>query len=107
LDVAIVADRNLANIFRLAGAESITVETDESAINQVKNLIDERRCKIIIVTETFDSKLKEIREELLKERRSYPIFMVIPGLTGPTGTRRTELQEAVNKSIGVKLKTGL
>ncbi len=106
MNLAIVADRNLIDLFRFAGAESILAETDDEAENRVKQLVHGGDCKIIIVTEKVSARFQEIREQLLKDRASYPIFLVIPDFSGPTGTRITELQDSVNKSMGVKLKTG-
>ncbi len=101
-----MAGRNLIDLFRFAGAEGILAETDEDTENKVKQLIEEGDCGIIIITEKTSTRLQEIREQLLKNRASYPIFLVIPDFDGPTGTRMTELQDSVNKSMGVKLKAG-
>jgi vacuolar-type H+-ATPase subunit F/Vma7 len=106
LDIAVVGDRHITSVFRLAGVEAILAENDESAVDQVMKLAEEGACKVIIVTEKVSSKLKGLREELLKERQSYPIFIVIPDFEGPLGLRSAELQERVNRSVGAKLKAG-
>jgi len=106
LDIAAIGDRHITNVFRLAGAEAILAENENSAVEQVIKLTEKGDYKVIIVTEEVSSKLKEIRGKLLKEKRLYPIFVVVPDLQGPLGLRSAELQELVNKSVGVKLKTG-
>ena len=97
----------MTSIFRLAGADAIMAANDDFAAEQVKQIISKDDYKVIIVTEKVSSKLRETRDALLKERRAYPIFVVVPDFEeGALGLRAKELQDLVNRSVGVKLKAG-
>jgi vacuolar-type H+-ATPase subunit F/Vma7 len=63
-------------------------------------------CRILFVSERVALRLQELRQRMLKERTFYPVFVIIPDFDGPIGKRKEELQEAVNRSMGVKLKVG-
>jgi vacuolar-type H+-ATPase subunit F/Vma7 len=106
MDVAIVGDRYLTVLFRLLGIETVGVEDPDSAVAKVKQLVEAEDCKVLIITERVASRLKALMETLVKERKNYPVFLVIPDFEGVLGERMKELSQLVNRSVGVKLKTG-
>jgi len=101
-----VGDRDLTSLFRMVGIDVVEAEDEDSAVAKVQKLVDEGSPKILFITERVALRLKELREKLLKEKRLYPVFAIIPDLGGALGTRKEELREFVNKSMGVKLKVG-
>lgn len=106
MDAAVVGNQNLIALFRLVGVEAVAAEDEDSAVSTVRKIVEKGDCKLLFLTEKTAAKLKDYRQELLKERKLYPIFVIIPDFDGFTGTRRQELHESVNRSMGVKLKTG-
>ena len=106
MDVAIVGDRYLVTLFRMLGIETVEVEDPGLALGKVKQLVEAGDFKVLLITERVASKLRSFRETLVKERRSYPVFLIIPDFEGVLGERKEELSQLVNRSVGVKLKTG-
>lgn len=106
MDIAVVGDRFLVNVFRLIGIEALETDDDKSAIAKIEEIAERQDPKIVLVAERVALKLKGLREKLLKERRFYPIFVVVPDFEGSLGERNRELRDFVNRSMGVKLKVG-
>jgi vacuolar-type H+-ATPase subunit F/Vma7 len=104
MDIVVVGDRYLTSLFRLVGIETAEAEDEDSAVANVEKLVDEGNTKILFISERVALRLKELREKLLKDRKFYPVFVIIPDFAGSLGKRKEELHEFVDKSMGVKLK---
>ena len=78
MEIAMVADKYVASGFRLVGVDTIEAEDDNSAAKKVEELVSQGTYKIILITEKVAVKLKPLREDMLKTRRFYPIFVVVP-----------------------------
>lgn len=103
MDMVMIGDKYLAGGYRLIGIETIEVPNDDVAAKKVQELVFEGKFKIIFITEKVAVKLKNFREDLIKTRRSYPVFVIIPDLDGPLNERIKELRQLVNQAVGVKL----
>ena len=101
-----MGDRYLTTLFRMVGIDAIEVEDPDSAFAKVKQVVEAGDYKVLLITERVASELRVLREALVKERKSYPVFLVIPDFEGILGERKKELSQLVNRSVGVKLKTG-
>ena len=106
MEIVMVGDKYLASGFRLVGVETITVEDDEQAAKQVERLVSEGAYKIILITEKVAMKLKPLREDMLRTKRFYPVFVIVPDFGGTLNERQRELRQLVSQAIGVKLKLG-
>jgi vacuolar-type H+-ATPase subunit F/Vma7 len=106
MEMVMVGDKYLTGGFRLIGMEAIEVVDIDSAVEKVEELVYGEKCRIIVITEKVAAKLKALRQNLLKTRRFYPVFVVIPDFEGPLNERTKELHQLVNQSIGTKLKIG-
>jgi vacuolar-type H+-ATPase subunit F/Vma7 len=104
MDVGVVGERYLVNLFRLIGVEAVEAGNEDLAVAKVEELADEGKYRLLIVTEKVALRLKNLREKLLKEKKLYPVLVVIPDFDGPLGERKKELNQLVNRSLGVKLK---
>jgi vacuolar-type H+-ATPase subunit F/Vma7 len=107
MDIVMIGDKYLSSVFRLAGVEALEVEDEGSAVEKAEELVEEGKCKILIVTEKIALQLGELREKLLIQKKFYPVFVIVPDFGGTLGERKKELTQLVNKSIGVKLKVGV
>ena len=105
MEIVMIGDQYLASGFRLIGVDTIEVTSDDAATKKVKELVLEGKCKIIIITENVALKLKVMRMDLLKIRKFYPIFLIIPDFEGPLNERVKELYQFVNQATGIKLKS--
>lgn len=104
--IVVIGDKYLINSFRLIGIHAVEAVDDEAAANQAERIAPQKDCRLIIITEKVAKKLKSFRDGLLKTRRTYPLFLIIPDFEGSAHERTHELHELVNETIGVKLKTG-
>ena len=104
MEMVMIVDKYLASGFRLIGVDTIEVTDDDAAAKKVEELVFEGKCKVVIITEKVALKLKALRAGLLKTRRLYPIFLIIPDFEGPLNERIKELHQLVSQAIGVKLK---
>jgi vacuolar-type H+-ATPase subunit F/Vma7 len=107
MDIVMIGDKYLSSVFRLAGIEALEVEDEDTAVEKVEELVGEGKCKILLVTERIAMQLGELREKLLRQKKFYPVFVIIPDFGGTLGERKKELTQLVNKSIGIKLKIGV
>ena len=103
MDMVMIGDKYLAGGFRLIGINTIEVSNDDLAAKKVQELAFEGRFKIIFITEKVALKLRNLREDLIKTRRFYPVFVIIPDLEGALNERIRELRQLVNQAVGVKL----
>ena len=106
MDVIVVGDRYFTNLFRLLGIDTVEADDQDSASAKAKQLAEAGDCKVLIVDQRIASRLKTLMETFVTEKRLYPIFVVIPDFEGILGERKKELTQLVNRSVGVKLKTG-
>lgn len=106
METVIVGNKYLTSCFRLAGVDTIEAADEEEAARKTEDLILQGTYNMIFITEKVALRLKDLREDLLKTRRFYPIFVIIPDLEGPVNERIRELHQLVNQAIGVKLELG-
>jgi len=103
IEMVMIGDKYLASGFRLIGIGTIEVANDDLAAKKVEELVFEGTCKIIFITEKVALKLKTLRENLIKTKRYYPVFVIIPDLGGPLKERIRELHQLVNQAVGINL----
>jgi len=106
MDIVVVGDRYFSSLFRMVGIDVVEAEDEDSVVAKVQKIVNEEGAKVLFISERVALRLKELRERLLKERRFYPVFVIIPDFEGVVGSRKEELLEFVNKSMGVQLKVG-
>jgi len=106
MDIVVVGDRYFISLFRMVGIDVVEAKDEDSAVAKVQKIVNEESAKVLFISERVALRLKELREKLLKERRFYPVFVIIPDFEGVVGSRKEELLEFVNKSMGVQLKVG-
>ncbi len=104
VEIVMIGNKYLVSCFRLAGVDILEASSDEDATKKLEQLISEGKYKIFIITEKISRKAKSLREDLLKAKKPYPLFLIIPDFEGPLKERITELNEYVNQAMGVKLK---
>jgi vacuolar-type H+-ATPase subunit F/Vma7 len=106
MEIVMIGDKYLVSGFRLIGIDTIEADDDASAMRKVEQLVSEGTRKVIIITERVAVKLKPLREDMLRTRRLYPIFVIVPDWEGGLNERTKELYQLVNQAIGTKLKLG-
>jgi vacuolar-type H+-ATPase subunit F/Vma7 len=102
MSIVSIGDEFFVNNFRLVGVPGFVAKNEMEARNKIGELIKERKCKIVVISESMAIKLKKDREKW--REGVYPIFAIVPGLEGPKGERLNELYFLVSQAVGVKLK---
>ena len=102
--VAIIADKYLSTGFRLAGVAAFPAENAVEAASRLDEVLKDENYKVIILTEKLAEALKDKRDEIISNRRAYPVFAVIPDFEGSKRLREKELYQAVERAIGSKLR---
>jgi len=102
MSIMAVGDEFFITNFRLAGVPGVVVKDEAEAREKIEEIIKERKCKIVVISESMAIKLKKDREKW--REKVYPVFAIVPGLEGPKGERLHELYFLVSQAVGVKLK---
>ena len=100
-----IGDKYLVSGFRLIGIDTVDAADDEAAVEKVEAAVSEGKHEIIIITERVASRVRALREGLIKAKRPYPLFVIVPVFAGPTGERVEELRRLVNQATGIKFKS--
>ncbi len=101
--IAVVADRDVATYFRIAGVEiTHAVDNSKHASDLIFKLAEEKDVGIIIVTEKIADEIKTTIDEISK--RTYPAILTIPGKEGPIAGKVSPIMELVKRTVGVEIK---
>ncbi len=82
MDVAVIGDRYFTVGFELAGAVAYVIKNEKEAVQVIREIVDKKKHKLIILPEELAEVTKEERMRVIKKGDVYPIFVVIPGLKG-------------------------
>jgi vacuolar-type H+-ATPase subunit F/Vma7 len=102
--IIMIGDKYLASGFRLIGIDTIDAANDEVAAEEVKAAVSEGKHEIIIITERVASRVRALRQGLIKAKKPYPLFVIVPDFAGPIDERVGELRKLVNQATGIKFK---
>ncbi|MCD6443749.1 hypothetical protein CW710_00070 [Candidatus Bathyarchaeota archaeon] len=104
MSIVAVGDRYFVLVFRLVGIRGREVSDEKEAEEEVKKLISNEECRVIILDERLAFRVKRLREEIMRKEKPYPIFVIVPGLEGSKGLRIQEMHNLIEQAIGVRLK---
>ena len=90
--------------FELIGIKGFEAESGEEVAKTLRDLVEEKGFKVIVVPERFAEDTYEIRSLVMKRGDIWPIFALIPDLGMVRGMRLDELKEVVSLAIGAKLE---
>jgi len=103
--IAVIADRDTATLFKLAGVgSSFIADSPDEAEKVLKSLLDED-FGVIVLTKSLAQSIQRTIAKLAKDRK-YPIILVIPGKGEPIEKEAISAQEYIKKALGIGLKTG-
>lgn len=105
MGMVMVGDKYLTMGFRLAGVETLEATDEDNAAKKVEEIVSKGNYRIIIISEKVALKVKALREILLKTKKPYPMFVIVPDFEGPLHERTEELHRLVNQATGIRLKT--
>lgn len=103
--LVLVTDENMADGFRLAGAQVYPVEGSEGVNNTIKRLIDDKNVGIIAVNKRF---MEKIDKKIISvvERGTRPIIVPIPDILDMSAkeSKSTYISSLVQRAIGFKIE---
>ncbi len=110
--IAIIADKDTATGFRLAGISRIyefsekegeNTATHENLSRTLEKLANE--CSIIIITERLAEKVRgKIREINERKRGVSPIIVEIPDKRGAIEKEMDEISRLIKRAVGIAIK---
>jgi vacuolar-type H+-ATPase subunit F/Vma7 len=100
LHVIIIGGNDMVTGFQLVGMKGIIVSTVDEAKRALLKLVENIDVAIIIISETFSTKLRSTIDEL-RLNRIAPLIIELPGKSGLTST--IDMSRIVGKAIGVKV----
>lgn len=90
--------------FELVGARGFKVKNADEAKKIVTELISGESYKLIILPERFTIVTADMRTQLLKKGKIWPVFAIVPDLSGIKGKRVEEIKSIIGSAVGAKLK---
>lgn len=104
MSIASIGPSPFVTCFELVGVEGFEAESGEEVVKILRELVEKKQFKLIVVPERFAEETYEIRSLVMKKGDIWPIFALIPDLTMVKGMRLEELKAVVSLAIGAKLE---
>src|SRR4030066_1733220 len=104
MKIAIVADGDTVNCFKLAGLEhTYPVENAEEAEKRIRELVETPDFAVIITTDHIANKIRATINEITEEHE-YPIIVSIPNVGEPPLLLVDPITELIKRKTGIELK---
>ena len=104
MKIAIVADRDTVNCFKLAGLEHAFFVTDaEEARKFIIELLEKSDFAILITTDHIANRIRHTINEVTEEEE-FPLIISIPSVSGPTPLAVDPINELIKHKTGIELK---
>ncbi|UCE15916.1 MAG: V-type ATP synthase subunit F [Candidatus Bathyarchaeota archaeon] len=103
--IALIADKNTATCFKLAGLkDTYPVENAEEAEKCVRELSEKPNLAIILVTERIVDQNYSVIKKI--SERKQPLIVPIPDTGGPTTMKTDFIVELIKRKAGIEVKLG-
>jgi V/A-type H+/Na+-transporting ATPase subunit F len=104
MKIAIVADKDTVNCFKLSGLEhAYSVEDTEEAEKRIRELIETHGFAVILTTDNIANSIRATINEITEERE-YPLIISIPNVDGSSPLLLDPITELIKRKIGIELK---
>lgn len=104
MKLAVIGDEVFVRMFELVGAVGFIARDEQSILNHLKRIIEDKNYGIIVLPERYVHLTKKYRERMLREGWYYPLFIFLPDHTGIKGERIEELKKLISMAVGLELK---
>lgn len=102
--IAVIADRDTAVYFRLAGIkDSYPVKDPQEAERKLIEIAQNPEIAVIIIAEILAEKLQHTIAKIT-ERRLYPLIISIPDKHGPIPRKIDPIAELIKRTVGVEIR---
>ena len=104
MKIAIVADGDTVNCFKLSGLEhAYSVKNAEEAEKRIRELLETPDFAVIITTDHIANKIRVTINEITEEHE-YPIIISVPNVSGPSLLLLDPITELIKRKTGIELK---
>ncbi|MFW6117515.1 MAG: V-type ATP synthase subunit F [Thermoproteota archaeon] len=104
MKIAIVADGDTVNCFKLAGLEcAYSVKNAEEGEEQILELLESSDFAVIITTNLIANRIRDTINEINLERE-YPVVISIPEVEGSSLQGSDPITELIKRKTGIELK---
>jgi vacuolar-type H+-ATPase subunit F/Vma7 len=105
LNIALIADDDTINFFKLGGLENVfVVNKPEEAEKHLRELIEKSEFIILITTDSIANKNRALINEIIEEHE-FPIIISIPKLGGTSQPITDTITELIKRKTGIELKS--
>ncbi|MHA1512078.1 MAG: V-type ATP synthase subunit F [Promethearchaeota archaeon] len=104
MNIALIADVDTANFFKLGGLEHVfEVNNNEDAEIYLRKFIEKPEFTILITTDSIANKNRALINEIIEEHE-FPIIISIPALGDTSQPVTDTITELIRRKTGIELK---
>jgi len=104
MKIAIVADFDTVNCFKLAGLKhAYAVKDIKEAEKQVRELLEMPDFALIIVTVQIANRIRALINEVTEEK-NFPLIVSVPSVGGSSILAVDPINELIKRKTGIELK---
>ncbi len=104
MKIAVVADFDTVNCFKLAGLEhAYAVENAEEAEERVRGLLETPDFALIIVTVQIANRIRATINAVTEEKE-FPLIISVPSVSGSPPLAVDPINELIKRKTGIELK---
>ena len=104
MKIAIVAERDTVNCFKLAGLEhAYSVKDAEEAEKCLRELLEIPDFAVLITTDHIANRIRATINKVTEEQE-FPLIISIPSFSGPSPLAVDPINELIKRKTGIQLK---
>lgn len=104
MKIAVVADENTANCFRLAGMQHVfTVKNAGEADRRINELAEQSNFAIIVTSDLIANQIPTTINEITEKKR-FPLIISIQNLGGSRQPSFDPITELIKRKTGIELR---
>ena len=104
MKVAIVADVDTVNCFKLAGLENAyAVKNAKEAEKRIYELLEKPDFALIIITDQFTNLIRATINEITEEKE-FPLIISIPSISDNSPLAVDPINELIKRKTGIEVK---
>ena len=104
MKIAIVADKDTINCFKLSGLENaFTVKNAEEAEKRLNELLETPDFALIIITNKLKNRIRAKINEITEEKQ-FPLIISIPSISDQSELEVNPINELIKRKTGIELK---
>ena len=104
MKIAILADGDTVNCFKLAGLErAYAVKNAEEAEERIRELLETPDFAVLVTTDNVANRVRATINEVTEEQE-VPLIISIPSVSGPSPLAVDPINELIKRKTGIELK---